>query len=771
MIGKTISHYRITEKLGEGGMGEVFLAEDTHLHCNRALKFLPVTVTPDSPNHVRLVNEARALAALEHHNICPVQEIGEHNGQTFIVMSYLEGRTLKDRMAEGSVPLDEALEISRQISAGLAAAHAKGIVHRDVKPDNVMLTEANGETQGPLRAVLMDFGIAKNRESTMATRTGTIMGTMAYMSPEQAQGIKVDAATDAWAVGVLLYEMLSGQRPFPGESEPALLYAIVNTDPEPLTGGSQEIPESVERVIGKALAKDRGNRYTDAAELLVDLDRAVAGEAVKGRRLERRRRGPIAGAAGAVIGLVIVALFVWPGFLATTDAISVLAVLPLANLSGDSDEDYFADGFTGELIAGLTQVQGFNVIARGSVLDFRNSDLSVNQMAEKLGVDKVVTGTVQQEGKSLRVTIEIIDIAKGLAVWANTFNGSDEEVLQLQGSMARSIVEVLKGGVTEREEQLFSGVAKIDPEAYRAYLKGIALAETWGLDEIWHEALGYFQEAVIIEPEFAPAYAAQSRIYNFLGWFAPEEGYPSMCEEAARKALELDPDLPEANAALAHYLYLYEHRWDEAQVLFTKAMELDPGNVHVLLAFAPFLWMSGQCDEGIRIFQKAADLDPLNIAPSQGVANALCNCGKFEECIRLSTELLERFQSEITLLEYFMALSYAGLGQMEEAMAAAEIAKTSQSGMANVYWLAGRKDEAWDLVGGRDGNDPSHIQMRAALLILEGDLDQAIDLFEQGLKAYPALTQFFILTYSVQEPMRDVPRFQELMRSMNVPGY
>ncbi|MEN8008213.1 MAG: serine/threonine-protein kinase, partial [Candidatus Krumholzibacteriota bacterium] len=219
MIGETISHYRIVSEIGRGGMGVVYLAEDTRLHCNRALKFLPITVTPDSPNHVRLVNEARALAALEHHNICPVQEIGEHNGQTFIVMSYLEGRTLKDRMDEGPIPLGEALEISRQISAGLAAAHAKGIVHRDVKPDNVMLTEANGETGGPLRAVLMDFGIAKNRDTTLVTRTGTIMGTAAYMSPEQARGEPVSAASDVWAVGVMLFEMLAGKRPFQGDIE------------------------------------------------------------------------------------------------------------------------------------------------------------------------------------------------------------------------------------------------------------------------------------------------------------------------------------------------------------------------------------------------------------------------------------------------------------------------------------------------------------------------------------------------------------------------
>ena len=285
MIGETIGHYRIDAEIGRGGMGVVYRAEDTSLHCHRALKFLPTTVTPDSPEHVRLVNEARALAALEHPNICPVQEIGEHEGQTFIVMSYLEGQTLKDRMAAGPIPQNEALEISRQILAALAAAHARGIVHRDVKPDNVMLLKGGDKTEGRTRVMLMDFGIAKKHDSTLVTRTGTVMGTAAYMSPEQANGEKVDAASDVWASGVILYEMLAGERPFQGDLEPAVMYAIVNTDPAPLTGPGKDVPEPVERVVGQALAKDRKKRYADAEAMLVDLDLAAEGLTVKGRRL------------------------------------------------------------------------------------------------------------------------------------------------------------------------------------------------------------------------------------------------------------------------------------------------------------------------------------------------------------------------------------------------------------------------------------------------------------------------------------------------------
>jgi len=771
LIGKVISHFRILEKLGEGAMGQVYLAEDTDLGRRVALKFIPPSPDPHSQNEVRLLQEARIAASLNHPGICTVYEIGETgDGRRFIAMENITGETLEDRLAGEPLEVDQTLELIQKIAQGLAHAHSAGIIHRDIKTSNIMIT-SDGEPK------ILDFGLARLSSAPRLTRPGTVMGTMAYMSPEQVQGEDPDLQSDIWALGVVFYQMLTGFLPFKGELDVALVYSIAHEDPAPLDSLRPELSSAWQKVLDRMLARDKAQRYASLEDFLYDLD-VVAGGGTDNGLLAggpKKRGKPIPRFLRWSAIALLAGLTVWGGITVVRNTVSTgnitMAVLPLANLSRDPDQDYFADGFTGELIAGLTQVEGLRVIARSSVLEFRNSNLSVNQIAEKLGVDKVVTGTLQQEGKALRVTVEIIDIAKGLVMWANTFNGSDEEVLQLQGSMARSIVEELKGGVTEGEERLFSGAAKVDPEAYRAYLKGNALADTWGVDEIWHEALGYYREAVKIEPGFAPAYAAQSRIYYSLGWFYPEMEYPSMCEAAARKALELDPDLPEANSALARYLYLYENHWDEAQDLFAKALELDSGNVEVLLAVGAFLRMSGKCDEAIPIIRKAADLDPLNYAPSRNLSNALLNCGKFEECVRLSTELMDRFQGEATHMEYYRAFCFAGLGKMEEAMVAAVIADVSQSAMANIYWLAGRKDEAWDLVGGRDGNDPSHIQMRAMLLILEGDHDQAIDLFEQGVKVYPALTKFAILTYWIQEPLKDVPRFQELMRSMNVPGY
>jgi TolB-like protein len=631
---------------------------------------------------------------------------------------------------------------------------------------------------------ILDFGLARLTAAPRITRPGTVIGTMAYMSPEQVRGEDPDRQSDIWALGVVLFQMLTGGLPFKGEFDAALVYSIAHDDAPSLAMNRKDLPPALQQVMDRMLARDKARRYASLEDFLSDLA-AVEGE---GNEADwptgaAERRGIRFPRTTRWVALIFVAvLAVWGAVHIVRNTISTvpadgisIAVLPLENLSDNlsdnPDQGYFVDGFTGELIAGLTRVAGLKVMARGSVLGFRDSDLSVQQIAEKLGVETVVTGAIQQEGRALRVTVEIIDIAKGIARWADTFNGSSEEVLQLQGSMTKAIVEVLKGEVTEKEERLFSGAAKVDPEAYRAYLKGYALEDTWGDDEIWQETIQHFREAARIEPGFAPAYAGQARIYNYLGWFYPDMGYQSMCNAAARKALELDPDLPEANAALAAYLYLFENRWDEARTLFAKALALAPGNGNVLGDYSLFLRLSGQCDEAIRMYRQAAELDPLSFAPSRELSVALLNCGKFEECIRLSTTLMKRFEGESTHLEYFLAFSYAGLGKMEEALAAAENADVSRDGMASVYWLAGRIDEAWELVGGRDGNDPAKSHMRAILLILEGDYDQAIDLFEMAVKVYPVVTKFYVLGDFILGALGDLPRFQAFLRSMNVPGY
>jgi TolB-like protein/Flp pilus assembly protein TadD len=783
MIGKTISHYKITEKLGEGGMGEVFLAEDTHLHCNRALKFLPVTVTPDSPNHVRLVNEARALAALEHQNICPVQEIGEHNGQTFIVMSYLEGRTLKDRMAEGPIPLDEALEISRQISAGLAAAHAKGIVHRDVKPDNVMLTETNGETQGPLRAVLMDFGIAKNRDTTLVTRTGTVMGTAAYMSPEQAQGEKVEAASDVWAVGVLLYEMLAGKRPFQGDLEPALLYAIVNVDPEPLVGADQEVSESVERVIGKALAKDRGDRYANAAELLVDLDRAVAGEAVKGRRLEKRRRSPLVGAAAAVIGLALVVLFVWPGFLATTDAISVLAVMPLEDRSGEADQAYFSEGIADELAAGLSKISALTIISTNTSSRARELYDSNQEIGAELGVDALLEGSIQRVGDRIKVSVQLVATNDDRLLWSESYTRDMRDILNLQSEISLAISSALEAELTAGEQENLARDRQVNPEALEAYLIGKSFVDKWSQEDV-EKGIGYLEQALEHDPDFAEAYAGLATAYVFSvtpggGWRAPGE-VVEKAREAATRALELDESLGEAHMALGAVSMAFDWDLEIAEREFKRAIELNPSFANARTFYAGLLKMDGLRNaEALDQLELALQADPLNIHARNNVIWWYFEAGDYARVHEECRQYFDLNPGPVLHAAGLLALSSVMMaeGQVEDAMAGfercVELTERRHSGylsfLGKVYESVGRHADAMSVMNemvalSKEGyvSPVNFAQLHAAM----GNFDEA---FEELERAYELRCGFMIFFTGYCPELRSDPRWGDLVERVGLP--
>ena len=770
MIGKKLSHYEILSKLGEGGMGEIWEAHDPRLDRVVAIKLIPKHLSADPTARMRFVHEAKAASSIEHANICTIHEIDETSeGETFIVMPRYQGKPLSELIAQGPLPLGDALRIVEDLAGALAEAHDHDIIHRDVKPANIIIDQ-NG------RPILLDFGLAKLSTQTQLTKTGTTLGTLAYMAPEQAVGSELDGRADLFSLGVILYELVTGDRPFGGEHDAAVLYSIAHQAAPPLASHDPNLPSALQKIFDRVLAKEPTDRYRTMHDFKEAIRELRPEPQMASGRSSRRRSRPRSRPRWLVPVIVVFVLGAVGGiflrnnqFRTSTDEI-IMAVLPFKDLSQNSGQEYFADGFTGELIAGLTRVEGLKVMARGSVIEFRNSDMSVKQIAEILGVNEVVTGTIQQEDKTLRITVEIIDIAKGLAMWADTFNGSEEEILQLQGSMTRSIIEALKGKVTPGEEQLFSRAEEIDPEAYRSFLKGNALVDTWGNDEVWQEALRHFRDAARIEPGFAPAFAAQSKIYNFLGWFHPDMGYPDMCKAAAQKALKLDPELPEALAAMASYLFLFENRLEEARPLFVKALDLAPNSVEVLQSYSTFLMLSGQCEEAIRTRRLSAELDPLNFAPSRNLANTLVNCNQFEECIALITELKERFKGETTHLDYFLAYCQAGLGQIEDAVAAAERSSMNRGAVAPIYWLAGQKIEAWEMVGGREDIGPKNLNSRIVLLILEEEYDSAMDIIETAAKEKPVLTKFTLNNF-LYDPLHTQPRFQALMRSMNIPGY
>jgi serine/threonine protein kinase len=470
MIGQTISHYRILEEIGGGGMGVVYKAEDTKLKRIVALKFLPPELTRDKEAKTRFIHEAQAASALQHNNICSIHEIDETpDGRLFISMDCYEGETLKDKIANGPLPLEEAMDIAFQVAAGLSEAHAAGMVHRDIKPANTIVTD-----KGDVK--ILDFGLAKLAGQTKVTKTGMTVGTVAYMSPEQAKGDETDSRSDIWSLGVMLYEMLADRLPFRGEVEPAMLYSIMNEDPEPVTTIRGDVPIGVEDIIEKALAKERANRYETMDALLSDLatqrDQITLG--IKERRframrsLKRRKRL----AVGTVVVAVLVAAAVLVQVFHTRSmAIDSVAVLPFANLSGDEEQEYFSDGMTVALIKELGQIRALTVISRTSVMQFNKTDKPLPEIARELNVDAVVEASVLRSGDQVRITAQLIRANPERQMWAESYERDARDVLSLQSEVARAIAGEIQVTLTRHEQERLASVRPIDPEAYELYLR------------------------------------------------------------------------------------------------------------------------------------------------------------------------------------------------------------------------------------------------------------------------------------------------------------
>jgi serine/threonine-protein kinase len=610
MIGKTVSHYKILEKLGEGGMGVVYKAEDTKLKRPVALKFLPTQLTTDREMVKRFEREAQAAAGLNHPNIITIYEIGEHEDRVFICMEYVDGRTIREHMAGNPLPLDRALGIVSQITEGLGKAHKAGIVHRDLKPDNILV-----DTDG--RVKIVDFGLAKLRGATQLTKEGSTLGTVAYMSPEQVRALDVDHRADIWALGVILYEMITGRRPFGSDYVDAVQYAIVNEQPEPITGIRTGVPIKLEEHIGKAMAKPADERYQHVEDFAVDLRtverelESVVSSAVAPAARTGRKRGPALyiGIAVALIAAVIV----WNHFsgkpVVASDSI---AVLPLENL-GDPEQEYFTDGMTEALIAGLAQVRALKVISRTSVMKYKETDKSLRQIADELGVSTIIEGSVLWAGDRVRITAQLIDAATDKHLWAQSYDRDLSDVLALQSDVARAITDEIRVKLTPQEEERLSQTAKVDPEAYRLYLQGRFY---WNkrTREGLHKSLEYFEQAIDIDPNYALAYAGMADAYLVLadwGFVASTEGYLEG-KRLGLKVLEIDPSLAQAINVLAYVHYSYDWDWDRAESGFKRALEINPNYATAHQWYAEFLDAMGRYDEALTQIRIAEELDPLS---------------------------------------------------------------------------------------------------------------------------------------------------------------
>lgn len=614
MIGQTIAHYRIIEKLGAGGMGEVYLADDTKLQRRVALKFLPESFRNDSEARERLLREARAASQLSHPNILTVHAVEEADGRDFIVMEYLDGQTLSEFCDARRPVAHQSLELIRQIAEGLSAAHKRGIIHRDIKPANI-LVDADGHLK------ILDFGLAKQKGLAKLTRDGSTVGTMAYISPEQIEGREADARSDLFSLGVIAYEMMSGRRPFEGEHEASLVYAIAHEPTPPLTG----VAENVQRIVQKLLAKKPEDRYQHASELLSDLRGTVTsgsvGVASAPISLPRRAGALVALGAAAFLALALVGWFVLrpsPG--ADTDAGAerkMLAVLPFENL-GPADQEYFADGMTEEITARLAGVKDLGVIARTSILQYKGTTKPLDQIGKELGVDYILEGTVRwQRGSSgpdqVRITPQLVRVSDETHVWADVFDAVLDEVFTVQSNVARKVVEALNIQLVGTGTNLLDARPTENMRAYDLYLRG---------REYFHQSIGgtneralrlaakVYEDAVAADSNFALAWAALSQIYTETYWHQEQD--PALLTksmDAMERARRLSPELPEGRIAKGSIFY-HEGNNDDALAEFAIVEAQQPNNSDVIMEIGFIERRMGKADEAIARFLQAASLDP-----------------------------------------------------------------------------------------------------------------------------------------------------------------
>jgi serine/threonine protein kinase len=779
MIGQTITHYRILERLGEGGMGVVYLAEDLTLRRRVALKFLPPDLPADPDAQRRLVHEALAAAALLHPNICPVYDIAESERQTFIVMAHLEGRTLRARMAEGRVPLNDALAIVRQIGEGLAAAHEKGIVHRDLKPANVMLTSAGW-------AVLMDFGLARVAGTSRLTKTGVTIGTAAYMAPEQALGQEADERADVWSLGVLLYELVTGAAPFRGEQEAALAYAIVNVEPEPPSRFVPGLPTGLDGIVSKALAKKPARRYANAAELVADIaaiERDRTAEPAGHGRAARQRRGLL---AVAVVGLSAMAVAV------TLIAVNVgelrrrlfergpriqsLAVLPLENLSRDPEQEYFADGMTDELITTLSKVHALRVTARSSSMSYRGSHKSVRAIGRSLGVDAVVEGTVVRAGNQVRITAQLVSVGTGQNLWAEDYERDLKNVLTLQGEVAQAITRKVQVAVTPEEQSRLSRARAVDPAAYDVYLRGHHALDQLSVNG-FQEGLRLFQRAIDLDPGYAAAYAGLSQAYYDLSEtdrFSDDVAF-LRARAAAIKAIALDGSLAEGHTALGRIEINFTWDWASAERELQRAIQLNPSYAPAHLEYS-FLFRSlGEYSRDREELEKARSLDPLNryVAAQAGWPEYFA---RRNERARSEFERALRDDPSLPMAHGGLGLVLEQQGDYVRAISELAIARASlpvsdyTAALGHAYAVAGRVREARAILDSLLHPAPNQAVGGYDIAIVYaglGDRGRSLTWIARGLEDRKGFITFLKVDPRL-DPLRSDPRFQAAMRRMHL---
>ena len=839
--GTLLGRYEVRSLLGTGGMGEVYLAYDTSLRRQVAIKLLPADVTQNKARLSRFEREAYAASSLNHPNILTIHEIGEQDGHHFIATEYVDGESLRQHMSRAALQLREVLEVAQQIASALAAAHQAGIVHRDIKPENVML-------RGDGLVKVLDFGLAKLADDSAApaiqaeidieapTRTrvvntepGMVMGTANYMSPEQARGLEVDARSDIWSLGVVLYEMVAGRLPFEGATTTDVLSMILHHQPRSLLLHQSDMPAELERIVEKALTKEKDERYQTVKDLGLDLKRLKqhlemeaelersitpeegarrAGQTATGRgtlsmsgatkataaaptlegsaahtissaeyivsEIKQHKRGALVMLATLVVAVTVVLTYLAYSR-SRSQAISSVAVLPFSNTGGDPNMEYLSDGISESLINALSQLPELKVIARSSAFQYKGKEVDLQEVAKALGVQAIVTGRVVQRGDSLQVSAEMVDVRDKTQLWGEQYSRKSADLQAVQQEIARSISEKLRLRLTGAEEQQLSKRATTNAQAYQLYLNGTFHRRKGGFEN-GRKAIDYFNQAVALDPEFALAFTGVADAYRYLAVNSvldPKEAYPK-AKAAAQKALELDDMLAEAHVALGMIKH-DEWDWAGAEREFKRAIELNSNLAEAHFRYAQYLAPMGRQTEGLAEIKRAQELDPLRIPLRGQEAANLYFARRYDEALQQLQNLL-KMDPDQSVSRAYLGYTYAAKGMYPQAIEEYQKVITIEGEttstlcyLGNALAMSGKRSESQAILNKlkvtKEYVSPAEL---AVLYVGLGDNEGALFSLEKAYAAHDLQIGLLKVDPNL-DGLRSDPRFQDLMRKVGLP--
>jgi eukaryotic-like serine/threonine-protein kinase len=818
----SISHYRILSRIGAGGMGEVYLAEDTSLERRVALKLLPVEFTKDQDRVRRFIQEAKAASALNHPNIITIHEIGQDRDAHYIATEFIDGSTLRQRLVGEPLSVLDALEVMFQVTSALVAAHEAGIVHRDIKPENVMVRR-----DGIVK--VLDFGLAKLTErsagevdedaATLAkitTDPGAVMGTPQYMSPEQARGQKVDGRTDIFSLGVVLYEMIAGRPPFDGVNALDVIGAILQKEPQPLKSDAGELPTELQRIVSKALRKQRDERYKTARDLhndLKDLKEEMSFAAKQRRSGQTERKQSVTAsvedaptAAGTTVpttssariilgemkrhklgsGLMLALLLVlitalgYFGFLARRhSAIESIAVLPFVNASGNADIEYLSDGMTETLISSLSQLPNLTVKARSTVFYYKDKEASPKKIGEDLGVQAVLLGRVGQRGNELSLGLELVNTSTQDVIWSEQYNRKQADLVALQSEIARDVSSKLKTKLSGADVAKLTRTHTANPEAYQLYLKGKYYTNQFTKEGL-RVGIDSFSQAIVADPNYSLAYSGLAYYYIMQDdWFMSPHESVSKAREAATKALAIDETDTDAHVVMGLVAHWYDWDWVKAEQEFKRALELNPKHVEAHVFYAYLLSALGRHDEALAIARRGLQLDPLSSLTNFSVASALVFNRRWDEAIEHLRKAIE-LDPNYWLHHSYLGRAYEQKGMMPEAIAAFKRAfevdseqSENSAGLGHAYAVSGKKAEAQKMLDDLIKNSAKDIAVspyNVALIYAGlGDNEKSLEWLERAYSLRSYYLPVYLPTDARLDTLRTDSRFKDLVRRIGLP--